>query len=117
MKYVSIAMVGVAMYGCALSPADLRERGTLEQMAMHRPPAAAAACVARNAENTVMQPNTSVRVGALPDHWELVIFVGPHFYITADFEPAPTGSTASAWISPRLIESARSLLINAFVGC
>jgi hypothetical protein len=115
------ALLAVTLCGCAMSPADLREKGMQQKFAIRLTPAAAAACVARNVENSgdwfTGQPNTSVRQAASPGHIEIVVFSGPNFFATADFAPDQGGTMATAWISPHLLDFARNRLIGAFQGC
>lgn len=121
MKHFLFIPLFAMLGGCAMSPMDLKERGNREQFSMRLAPADAAACVARNTENSgnsfAPGANTTVRAGAEPGHVELVAFNKQHYYLTADFAPASAGSTATAWISPHLLEFARNRLVGAFQGC
>jgi hypothetical protein len=120
MKAILI-LAALVLTGCALSPADLREQGTREAFNMRLAPAAAAACVARNAENSggpiTGHVNTSVRNAAVAGNIELVIFAGTHYYVSAEFSPTSAGSNAIAWVSPHLLESVAKRFLTAFDGC
>lgn len=113
----SIVLSLLFLSGCAaMNPQTLREQGIREQFVMRQSPAAAAACVARK-EEAGGDINTSVREGAEPGRIELVVFHGEFFYVTAEFAPQESGSIATAWISPQIIESSKERHIEAFQGC
>ena len=116
-----LILAGVLLAGCALSPTQLREQGDQSTYVMSKPAAAAASCVARNAENTggtfTRGPNTSVRDGQIPGQIELVMYIQDRYFLVADFQPTGSGSTATAWVSPNTIEYMKARLLETFKGC
>ncbi len=121
MKIGAVILLAAALCGCALSPADLQERGIRHEFAMREAPAGAAACVARNVENSDtwsgVHVDTAVREGAAPGQAELVVSRDARFFMTANFAPAQNGAAAEVRTSPQIADSLRDRLLSAFRGC
>jgi hypothetical protein len=117
----SIALFAAVLSGCVVSPAEIKEQGPRAEFKSQQPPATAAACVARNTENSgnafIGQVNTSVREGSAPRHVELVVFSGTNFFVNANFAPEGSGSLVTVWTSPHLVDFAKERFLGAFRGC
>jgi len=120
-----LTLPAVMLCGCALTPMQLRESGTNEIFAMTQPPQIAAACVARNIEETRRDSiggnlNLNLRAGLTPGAAELVAQVPDITLLTllvVDFTPQAAGSSASAWYRPGMFEFAKARYRQAFSGC
>lgn len=116
MKNYAVLLL-VLLSGCVTTLADVRERGTRHEFTMTKPPAAAAACVARNAENAgdMMWGHVmpTVREGSVPGTVELA---APVMFI-ADFVPSGSGSKATVYLAPQVLEFIRQRYLGAFHGC
>ena len=116
-----VLFLTAALAGCAISPAEIREHGSRTDFHLRQGPEAAAACVARNAENLGGQitgrVNATMRQGAAPGEVELVIYYKEGFLLSASFVADGPGAAASAWESPYMFKLGGRGLLAAFDGC
>lgn len=121
MKHVTIVLLATILGGCANTPTEIREQGPRAQVAMRLPPAAAAACVARNVANTERivdgHVGTQIRDVAAPGQTELLMFAGAVYYVTATFAPDREGSVAAVSTRPGMIGYLRQRFLGTFRGC
>lgn len=108
--------------GCAVTPMQLREEGANQTYVMKMPPAEAAACVARNIEESgrdslIGRFQTSVRPGRVQGQTELLAVTLEFTHLVADFEPTSSGSRANVWVSTKLLDSLQQRLAKSFEGC
>ena len=110
------------LFGCAFTPMELRDEFPAEIFVTTQPTHAAAACVARNIEesargNITGRYQTSIRPGRKPGDVELLgLFQGETVFV-ADFTPTGSRSNASAWFHPHMLEFLRARIRDSFAGC
>lgn len=108
--------------GCALTPIEMREKGTRTEHTMTQPPLSAASCVARNIEEIrktypLFVTITNVRAGRRPDETELIAQTPDLIQMLAEFRPDGTGAKATAWQHPHMFEHFDRAFMGAFQGC
>lgn len=107
-----------ALAGCALTPAEVSEQGTRRTAAARLPPAQAAVCIERNAENR--SAYYVARQRALDDGVvEVVIRFTEILGVLAivRLHPEGTGSAIEMWTSPNVLVDAGDLTKHFISGC
>jgi hypothetical protein len=113
-----IAFSVMALSSCALTPAEFRETGDRQDFVLKQTPTTAAACIARNLENSadgILFGNVQVLIkeGARPGLLELTVPTA----MVAEIGPAKSGSQATLWTSRYLLGPIRDRYVGAFTGC
>lgn len=121
MRILILVTIAALLAGCAMSPTELREQGDRQEFTLAKSPAEAAACVARNVENSghwsIGYPTTSIRSAVTPGAFELTVSTPTSFLMVAEFKPASTGSVATAMITPNPANIFRDRMLKSFEGC
>ena len=117
-----IAVLALAVSGCAMTPVQLREEGLRSQHTLKLPPMEAAACVARNIEESsrdsiIGKFQSGVRPGRVKGEAELLAYTMEFNHMVADLSPKGGGSVANVWTSSRLLDSLQKRLSDSFKGC
>lgn len=109
----------VALAACApLTPREIRSEGTRFTIDSRLPPAQAAACLGRAAEEHNGDWNAAWRTGG-DGHYELLVSMAPVLlargitHLVADIAPTGTGSTATLHVQPSMMDSIRDALLAA----
>jgi len=121
MNQILTLTLATLVAGCAATPSEIKQLSPEAQFVMRLPPAAAAACVANNAETTEGivdgHVSTHVRASTTPGDVDLVMHVGGGYVLVATFAPAGEGSAATVWIRTLLISYIRQRFLKTFQGC
>ena len=104
-KSIAALSALLAVSGCVLTPAQLLDEGDRSELALKLPPAQAAGCMARNAENAGAGFRASVRALPRPDNYEVLLRIAQDTITYGTFglvliEPASTGSRATMYRHP-----------------
>lgn len=100
----------LALAGCAMTPAEVIERGPHTVHELTLPPERAAGCIARNVEAVSNALRVEVRPGTMAGSQELVLRVAGDTVMGAagvvDLRPASTGSRATVYRHPSAADAA-----------
>lgn len=98
---ITIAAIAAAALAACTTPADVRRDGARTDYTLKLAPAAAARCMARNAEDHFGTFSAQVRDGVTPAAGATVIVRGgDSTAVIAELRPAGGGSQAAVWLSP-----------------
>lgn len=99
MKRMLILMAAL-LAGCAMSPNEMRERGTLAEFNSQRTAIQVVRCIAGKAERlqAPVQWREGERAGAYDMQVIYPSMVG--FMLVAEVAPAGSGSSVKAWLTP-----------------
>lgn len=101
MMRITIAAIAAAVLTACATPGDVRRDGARSDYALKLAPAAAARCMARNAEDHFGTFSAQVRDGvAAAEGSTVIVRAGDSTAVIADLRPRVGGSQASVWLSP-----------------
>lgn len=121
MKNLTILMSAL-LCGCAYTPMELRQASASDNLHTTQPPNVAAACVARNLDETEqgllsVRYQTNIRAGSEPGATELLGRVAEQVQFVGDFTPNNGGAKAQIWFHPNLADFWRERIRASFAGC
>ena len=118
MRTAIVVLAVVGLCGCALTPAELIEQGERTQYSSRLAPAAAAECMARNAEEINPGFTTRIRPGTPPAALDVVAQIaGMGTTLLAQITPVAGGSSVNVWMSPQLMFHERAWGGQMVRGC
>ncbi len=110
----TLYLVAAALAGCAVTPAEIQERGERMEYRVAGAPEAAAACMARNATEALRGAGSPrAQRGEQPGVHELVI----HSIAYAQVRPAVNGSTVTMWFARPTVLDTKEIGGKIVGGC
>lgn len=119
MRRFTLIAIAWSVVGCAApTPLEIREGGTRVFHDSKLPPQEAAACLGRAAEEHNGDMRAVWRETAKPGNYELLLSMAHFTHVAADIVPRTSGSTATIYVQPRMMDSIRDRLLTAMLkGC
>lgn len=118
MRRLAATLALACLAGCLYNPTELRETGQRFTYQSRLAPAAAAQCMARNAESYRVigtNFNGEWRAGLTPGSMEVLVRIPNNTLLVADVKPTPTGSEVTIWQNSVMLY--QSLQAEMMKGC